>query len=376
MQESPFQIPNATFGQLLEGSPERCGPQDHGQRGVLCFTKLRSAIKGRFYFRQNKSEQQTMKKILSSLIALSIIVPAFAFAQTVHSPTVQAQLQALEQQLSQLQNQANGKTAQNNQSSGAYTFTRNLTVGSQGADVSALQQILINDGNLTAITAPSGYFGQATKKALVEYQNANGISPATGYCGSITIGFLNNASSPTASITSASTTPTTQSQPQTAIAPPNDQQTTNQQATTSTTFPCNGTNYTACPAGQDFVCPASGADAYCQSPQQPTSQATQPDLYEEAAQACATYQAEVASTSQQVRNNISEGGGFGTESQVQAMIQAQLQRQGIYPPPLCSGGGTTYCASLPNGGGYQCYGADGNSFITPTPDGNWQILNY
>jgi peptidoglycan hydrolase-like protein with peptidoglycan-binding domain len=317
-----------------------------------------------------------MRKIISLFITLSFIFPVFAFAQTANSPAVQAQLQALEQQLSQLQNQANGTTAQNNQSSGAYVFTRSLTVGSQGADVSALQQILINDGHLTAITAPSGYFGQATKKALIAYQNANGISPATGYCGPITIAFLDNASSPTASAASASATPTTQSQPQMAIAPPNNQQATDQQTMASTTFPCNGTNYTACPAGQDFVCPASGAGAYCQSPQQPTSQATQPDPYEEAAQACATYQAEVASTSQQVRNNISEGGGFGTESQVQAMIQAQLQRQGIYPPPLCSGGGTTYCASLPNGGGYQCYGAGGSSFITPTPDGNWQILNY
>ena|SRR3989344_3031987 len=34
----------------------------------------------------------------------------------------------------------------------------------------------------------------------------------------------------------------------------------------NTTF-CNGTNWTQCPTGQDFVCPASG-NAYCQIPQQ------------------------------------------------------------------------------------------------------------
>ena len=107
-----------------------------------------------------------MKKILSFLIVLNVIFPVFAFAQTANSPAVQAQLQALGQQLSQLQNQANGTMAQNNQPSGAYTFTRSLTIGSQGTDVSALQQILINDGHLTAITTPSGYFGQATKKLL------------------------------------------------------------------------------------------------------------------------------------------------------------------------------------------------------------------
>ncbi len=36
----------------------------------------------------------------------------------------------------------------------------------------------------------------------------------------------------------------------------------------NTTF-CNGTNWTRCPSGQDFVCPASGK-AYCRLPQQPT----------------------------------------------------------------------------------------------------------
>jgi peptidoglycan hydrolase-like protein with peptidoglycan-binding domain len=152
---------------------------------------------------------KTMKKIIPSLIALSIIVPTFAFAQTANNSTLQAQLQTLEQQLSQLQNQANGTTAQNSSASTTYAFTRSLTVGLQGADVSALQQILINDGDLTAITAPSGYFGQATKKALVAYQNANGITPATGYCGSITIAFLNKTSLSAASTTSTNAAPTT-----------------------------------------------------------------------------------------------------------------------------------------------------------------------
>jgi S1-C subfamily serine protease len=31
---------------------------------------------------------------------------------------------------------------------------------------------------------------------------------------------------------------------------------------------CNGTSYSACPVGQDFVCPASGGKAYCQTAQQ------------------------------------------------------------------------------------------------------------
>ena len=40
---------------------------------------------------------------------------------------------------------------------------------------------------------------------------------------------------------------------------------------------CNGTNYTACPAGKDFICPADGAAAYCQSPlQQDTNSGSSP----------------------------------------------------------------------------------------------------
>lgn len=30
------------------------------------------------------------------------------------------------------------------------------------------------------------------------------------------------------------------------------------------TIPCNGTNYTKCKAGSDFVCPSNGGEAYCQ----------------------------------------------------------------------------------------------------------------
>ena len=32
------------------------------------------------------------------------------------------------------------------------------------------------------------------------------------------------------------------------------------------TTPCNGTNWNACPTGQNFVCPANGGKAYCQAP--------------------------------------------------------------------------------------------------------------
>jgi len=67
----------------------------------------------------------------------------------------------------------------------SYTFTKNLTLGAKGADVSALQQILINGGYLK-ITAPTSYFGPATKAALVAWQKAKNITPAVGYFGALT----------------------------------------------------------------------------------------------------------------------------------------------------------------------------------------------
>lgn len=146
-----------------------------------------------------------MKKIISffSIAILISFVPLLANAQTA---SLQSQLQNLLQQLSQLQNEANstttpGVTPSNQTITSNYTFTKSMMVGSRGADVSALQRVLINDGYLTVIATPSGYFGQATKEALIKYQEANDISPATGYCGVITMGFLNKTSSPTVSVT-------------------------------------------------------------------------------------------------------------------------------------------------------------------------------
>jgi len=74
----------------------------------------------------------------------------------------------------------------------SYTFTQNLGVGSTGADVIALQQLLINKGFLTSVSTPTSYFGSGTQVALAKFQAANGISPASGYAGPKTRLFLNS----------------------------------------------------------------------------------------------------------------------------------------------------------------------------------------
>ncbi|MES2931558.1 MAG: immunoglobulin-like domain-containing protein [Patescibacteria group bacterium] len=66
-----------------------------------------------------------------------------------------------------------------------YNFTADLTVGSMGADVNALQQMLI-DAGLLMIPAPTGWFGPMTQAALAKWQAAHGVTPAVGYFGPIT----------------------------------------------------------------------------------------------------------------------------------------------------------------------------------------------
>ncbi len=75
-------------------------------------------------------------------------------------------------------------------------FTSYLTVGSTGADVTALQTWLISNGfDIPAITsgaATKGYFGQQTKAAVVKYQASVSL-PSTGFVGPLTIAKLNGA---------------------------------------------------------------------------------------------------------------------------------------------------------------------------------------
>lgn len=62
---------------------------------------------------------------------------------------------------------------------------RDLEEGDSGPDVVALQSRLIADGYLK-ITTPTNQFGPMTKVALIAYQKAKGISPASGYYGPLT----------------------------------------------------------------------------------------------------------------------------------------------------------------------------------------------
>ncbi len=61
-------------------------------------------------------------------------------------------------------------------------YTRDLTLGSKGSDVTALQTYLIQKEYLQPGYA-TGFFGTLTQSALIKFQQANDIVPALGYFG-------------------------------------------------------------------------------------------------------------------------------------------------------------------------------------------------
>ena len=67
----------------------------------------------------------------------------------------------------------------------ACTFTRSLTIGSSGADVTCLQNYLKGTGHFTFAGGATGYFGSITRTAVAAWQAANGVSPAAGYFGTL-----------------------------------------------------------------------------------------------------------------------------------------------------------------------------------------------
>lgn len=75
-------------------------------------------------------------------------------------------------------------------------FTTNLTVGSRGADVTALQNWLITN-NFSISAGATGYFGSQTKAALAAYQTSVGL-PAFGFFGPLTQAKLNGGTVATA----------------------------------------------------------------------------------------------------------------------------------------------------------------------------------
>lgn len=146
------------------------------------------------------SKNYKMKKVL----VLAGLVLAFSMVSVASAATI-AELQAM---IAQLQAQIAALSGTATVSSSAPTITKNLTVGSRGDEVTALQQYLENGGYLVMPAgADYGYFGAITKAAVVAWQKEVGL-PSTGYFGPMSRAKLAEAVV-TTPITTTPTTPTT-----------------------------------------------------------------------------------------------------------------------------------------------------------------------
>ncbi len=103
---------------------------------------------------------------------------------TTGTTTAATQLAQLQAQLAQLQAQTNGNTS----GASSYHFTELLTLGSQDAQVTALQKRLAADGYYSG--AITGFYGTLTQAAVKKFQSANGLD-VKGYVGPGTRAALN-----------------------------------------------------------------------------------------------------------------------------------------------------------------------------------------
>ncbi len=85
--------------------------------------------------------------------------------------------------------------------SAGYNFAKDLTIGSKGADVTALQ-------NLLGVSPATGFFGAKTKAALITFQLSKGITPASGYFGAKTRKIANASAGTTVSNGTTTVVPT------------------------------------------------------------------------------------------------------------------------------------------------------------------------
>ncbi len=142
-----------------------------------------------------------MKTFIKKAVVMTLAVAMFGvFAMPASGQTVdelQAQIAALLAQIQALQVQLNQVGSGGSGSGSAcYSWTRDLTLRSTGADVQALQQFLNGQGYAVASSGVGSagneteYFGSLTQSAMASFQAAKGINPPAGYFGPITRSYI------------------------------------------------------------------------------------------------------------------------------------------------------------------------------------------
>ena len=157
----------------------------------------------------NRFKTNKVGKTTSAIVGLAtaawlsfgaLVAPLTASAVTIDE--LLAQIAVLQAQLLTLQG-SSVSTADK------CSFTRSLTVGSRGDDVTCLQKHLTSAGHFTYSGGATGYFGSITRTAVAAWQSANGVSPAVGYFGSISRAKYDSMSMTTTGGSSSSVTTTT-----------------------------------------------------------------------------------------------------------------------------------------------------------------------
>ncbi|MBP6869153.1 MAG: peptidoglycan-binding protein [Candidatus Pacebacteria bacterium] len=153
------------------------------------------------------ANSNVIAKIAAVVAGLGLVAMSFAYAAPAAkadtTSDLQAQITALMAQIAALQAQAGGSASAGT----AVQFNMDLTIGSTGADVTALQQWLVSKGFLQMPANTSyGYFGAVTKAAVAAWQASAGISPAAGYFGPISRAKANAAAGTTGGTTGGTTT--------------------------------------------------------------------------------------------------------------------------------------------------------------------------
>jgi hypothetical protein len=151
---------------------------------TVTFNALSQGTHGNCTITVTDSAGNVSNQLVVSPFTVGAATPVAAVASS--SSDLTTQLQSLQSQLAQLQSQANGSNS--GSASTAVNFTEFLSVGSQDAQVSALQQRLTTDGFYSGPI--TGFYGTLTKAAVKKFQSAHAIA-TKGYVGPSTRTALN-----------------------------------------------------------------------------------------------------------------------------------------------------------------------------------------
>ena len=166
----------------------------HSRRKDACTARHANfvwRVKGQY---KNMSKSLATKNVAAVLIGVGLVFAfTFSFAQTAKADALsdlQAQVNALLAQIAAMQGGSGSQQAGGLACS--LTFKQNLTIGSTGTEVLALQKFLNSiDGTQLATTGAgspgneTSYFGSISRAAVSKFQQKYGITPTAGYWGPI-----------------------------------------------------------------------------------------------------------------------------------------------------------------------------------------------